>query len=135
MKTAITSFIILLMLLCSCTSNLEEESTNPLKGTWKLLYAEWSRADTIVFVFPDSIPDGKAIKVYTDSLFFVIGAMNNVYAHSGPYTVDGDQCMEKIDMATSESLEGSQVEIAFSVSNDTLSLKGSWFTEKWIRME
>lgn len=135
MKTAITSAIVVFMLFISCTSNQVEENTSPLKGTWKLLYAEYSRADTIAFLFPESMPDGKAIKVYTDSLFFVIGHMNNVYAHYGTYTVDGDQCVEKIDIATSESFEGDQVEISFNVGNDTLSLKGPWFDEKWIRME
>jgi hypothetical protein len=133
-KTLGLLVIIITVSVFSCQTNEPEKAAGPLEGVWELVSAEWAQGDSIT-PFPNPDISEKSIKFYSGSHFFVIGNIGTVYSVSGTYTVDGNECIEVIDLNSAGMSPGDEFTINFVIEDNILNLESDWFKETWKRLE
>ena len=111
-----------------------------IKGTWKLVYAEWVSPDTAMTRNLSNYSNPR-MKIFTNS-YFAFGSQNvngSIAAGGGEYTLTGDTLTEHVKYHTVESLVNQSFTYKVWIQNDTLYQKGKIQNynclEKYIRVE
>jgi len=123
MKKHNLMFVFLLVFLFGC----RPEKKNPIEGTWDLISAKYTRADTTISMTKDKVNHG--MKMIHDNHFVFVGRFvlkNDTIDNygGGTYTLEDHNYTETILYHTSKSVIGKTVHFEVYVNNDTLLQKG-----------
>ena len=122
---------ILTAVAISCTEekkkDAETSSTNPIKGTWKLLTGTLiEKGDTVV---TDYTTDRSFIKIINDSHFAFLSHTlrkdtTDFSAGGGSYTITGNNYTEHLEYCSAKEWEGHDFTFTVTITNDTLIQSG-----------
>ncbi len=112
MKTFLSIFIVLTVMITSCSAPQQEapvEMKTPaqeLEGVWKLTYGKFTYPDTVI-----EVTDSRAVKILVGGRF-ALGNQDTdstLTAGGGTYEYDGQTYTENIEYFTIPSLVGQSV--------------------------
>lgn len=120
MKRALFLIMAILVIIPACTKKV----SNPVLGTWTLIYAKQVSGDSVTASFPGSY-NGSQVKMWNDDYWMFSGRFTSdtVTAASfggGTYSLDGVIYRETIRYHTSVALIDSTILMRVVVRNDTL---------------
>jgi hypothetical protein len=118
--------IILIIALClvNC-SNENEQKSNKLVGTWKMIYAEIIENDSLKI---KDLTNTSFIKIINDSHFSFFNqeknSSNNFYGGAGTYTLDGSLYIETLNYTAVNAIKNHTFPFTIRFKGDTLIQSG-----------
>lgn len=114
-------FLFLLFVLFPFCLVAQNDSPNPLKGTWKLVNSQWGKMKKL------KKPKREIYKIFTDKHFFFIYYSDKKFsgAGGGTYSYTADSFTEKLDYYSWDSTAvGSPQTFDWTITNNQLNQKG-----------
>ena len=120
-----------LVLGFSC-SNEKEQS---MKGVWQYVSGEY-KSDDSTLVFTNE--DVNSMKVYSDKYYSMnthIKSSGDYFAHSGLYSLNGDEYTEIFKINKNPEMVGKSETFKYQISGNQLEISSEWLKEVWIKIE
>ena len=120
MKASVLFCLMISVIILGCAS----QKSSPVEGAWKLVYATWTRGDTLIGEFPGKWT-GSDIKMWSKGYFVFVGRFKSDTTFSdsyggGRYKLAGNRYEEIIQFHTWTSAVGDTVKMLMEIRNDTL---------------
>ena len=115
-------FIVLVLNLWSCQ---KQSQSNPLIGTWKLVYAETNENDSIKI---KDLSNTQFIKIINHTHFAFFNQKNegneNYYGGAGTYTLNENDYIETLSFTSVGAMKNHRFPFKVSVKDDSLIQSG-----------
>lgn len=135
--------VILIVTLFSCQ---QQPKSNPIVGTWKLVYAETNENDSIKI---KDLSNTQFIKIINDTHFAFFNQQNdgnkNYYGGAGTYTLSNKDYEETLSFTSVEAIKNHRFPFKLHIKGDSLIQSGlelikeagidRTITEKYIRIQ
>lgn len=119
------ALLIILVTTFSCHQKETLKSSNPIEGTWKMVYAEILENDSLKL---KDLSNTTFIKIINKSHFSFFNQENtgnkNFYGGAGSYLLKGNSYTETLTFTDSEALKNHQFSFHILVKGDTLIQSG-----------
>ena len=129
MKYHLLIFSLLFVFNCS---NAKEQN---LKGVWQYVSGEY-KSDDSTLVFTNE--DVNSMKVYSDNYYSMnthIKSSDDYVAHSGMYSLNGDEYTEIFKISKNSEMVGKSETFKYQISRNQLEISSEWLKEVWIKIE
>ena len=129
MKYHLLIFSLLFVFNCS---NAKEQN---LKGVWQYVSGEY-KSDDSTLVFTNE--DVNSMKVYSDKYYSMnthIKSSGDYFAHSGLYSLNGDEYTEIFKINKNPEMVGKSETFKYQISRNQLEISSEWLKEVWIKIE
>ena len=116
------------LILAGCTTEETKECTNPIKGVWKMQYAEFSWGDTTMVWKADEM--NQQTKMWTKGNFAFVNLSISeeegvkTVGGSGTYCLKGDTLTEHLEIMSDKASLGETIMFIVKIKGDTLIQKG-----------
>ncbi len=116
--------IVLFVAVCMLVPGCAPQKSAPVEGAWKLVYATYTKSDSLMEVFPGK-GTGSDMKIWTRSHFLFVGRYKldttvTVSYGGGTYLLEGDRYQENIMYHARTPYIGETIKMLLEVKNDTL---------------
>ena len=123
--------ILSLVFVFNC-SNTKEQN---LKGVWQYVSGEYKSEDsTLVYTNEDV----NSMKVYSDKYYSInthIKSSGDYFAHSGLYSLNGDEYTEIFKISKNPEMVGKSETFKYQISRNQLEISSEWLKEVWKKIE
>ena len=129
MKYHLLIFSLVFVFNCS---NAKEQN---LKGVWQYVSGEY-KSDDSTLVFTNE--DVNSMKVYSDKYYSMnthIKSSGDYVAHSGLYSLNGDEYTEIFKISKNPEMVGKSETFKYQISRNQLEISSEWLKEVWIKIE
>ena len=129
MKYHLLIFSLVFVFNCS---NAKEQN---LKGVWQYVSGEY-KSDDSTLVFTNE--DVNSMKVYSDNYYSMnthIKSSDDYVAHSGMYSLNGDEYTEIFKISKNPEMVGKSETFKYQISRNQLEISSEWLKEVWIKIE
>ena len=129
MKYHLLIFSLLFVFNCS---NAKEQN---LKGVWQYVSGEY-KSDDSTLVFTNE--DVNSMKVYSDTYYSInthIKSSDDYVAHSGLYSLNGDEYTEIFKISKNSEMVGKSETFKYQISGNQLEISSEWLKEVWKKIE
>ena len=129
MKYHLLIFSLLFVFNCS---NAKEQN---LKGVWQYVSGEY-KSDDSTLVFTNE--DVNSMKVYSDKYYSMnthIKSSGDYFAHSGLYSLNGDEYTEIFKISKNSEMVGKSETFKYQISRNQLEISSEWLKEVWKKIE
>ena len=129
MKYHLLIFSLVFVFNCS---NAKEQN---LKGVWQYVSGEY-KSDDSTLVFTNE--DVNSMKVYSDNYYSMnthIKSSDDYVAHSGMYTLHGDEYTEIFKISKNPEMVGKSETFKYQISGNQLEISSEWLKEVWKKIE
>tara|TARA_Y100001936_G_scaffold211394_1_gene218853 strand:- start:113 stop:502 length:390 start_codon:yes stop_codon:yes gene_type:complete len=129
MKYHLLIFSLVFVFNCS---NTKEQN---LKGVWQYVSGEY-KSDDSTLVFTNE--DVNSMKVYSDKYYSMnthIKSSGDYFAHSGLYSLNGDEYTEIFKINKNPEMVGKSETFKYQISRNQLEISSEWLKEVWIKIE
>ena len=129
MKYHLLIFSLLFIFNCS---NAKEQN---LKGVWQYVSGEY-KSDDSTLVFTNE--DVNSMKVYSDNYYSMnthIKSSDDYVAHSGLYSLNGDEYTEIFKISKNPEMVGKSETFKYQISGNQLEISSEWLKEVWKKIE
>ena len=129
MKYHLLIFSLVFVFNCS---NTKEQN---LKGVWQYVSGEY-KSDDSTLVFTNE--DVNSMKVYSDKYYSMnthIKSSGDYFAHSGLYSLNGDEYTEIFKISKNPEMVGKSEIFKYQISRNQLEISSEWLKEVWIKIE
>tara|TARA_B100000700_G_scaffold49926_1_gene52916 strand:- start:163 stop:552 length:390 start_codon:yes stop_codon:yes gene_type:complete len=129
MKYHLLIFSLVFVFNCS---NTKEQN---LKGVWQYVSGEY-KSDDSTLVFTNE--DVNSMKVYSDKYYSMnthIKSSGDYFAHSGLYSLNGDEYTEIFKISKNPEMVGKSETFKYQISRNQLEISSEWLKEVWIKIE
>ena len=129
MKYYLLIFSLVLVFNCS---NEKEQS---MKGVWQYVSGEY-KSDDSTLVFTNE--DVNSMKVYSDKYYSMnthIKSSGDYFAHSGLYSLNGDEYTEIFKISKNSEMVGKSETFKYQISRNQLEISSEWLKEVWKKIE
>ena len=129
MKYHLLIFSLVFVFNCS---NAKEQN---LKGVWQYVSGEY-KSDDSTLVFTNE--DVNSMKVYSDKYYSMnthIKSSGDYFAHSGLYSLNGDEYTEIFKINKNPEMVGKSETFKYQISRNQLEISSEWLKEVWIKIE
>ncbi len=123
--------LLILSLVFSC-SNVKEHS---IKGVWQYVSGEYKSGDSTVVL---TNQDVNSMKVYSDTYYSInthIKSSDDYVAHSGLYSLNGDEYTEIFKISKNSEMVGKSETFKYQISGNQLEISSEWLKEVWKKIE
>ena len=123
--------ILSLVFVFNC-SNTKEQN---LKGVWQYVSGEY-KSDDSTLVFTNE--DVNSMKVYSDKYYSMnthIKSSGDYFAHSGLYSLNGDEYTEIFKINKNPEMVGKSETFKYQISGNQLEISSEWLKEVWKKIE
>ena len=123
--------ILSLVFVFNC-SNTKEQN---LKGVWQYVSGEY-KSDDSTLVFTNE--DVNSMKVYSDKYYSMnthIKSSGDYFAHSGLYSLNGDEYTEIFKISKNPEMVGKSETFKYQISGNQLEISSEWLKEVWKKIE
>ena len=129
MKYHLLIFSLVFVFNCS---NAKEQN---LKGVWQYVSGEY-KSDDSTLVFTNE--DVNSMKVYSDNYYSMnthIKSSDDYVAHSGLYSLNGDEYTEIFKISKNPEIVGKSETFKYQISGNQLEISSEWLKEVWKKIE
>ena len=129
MKYHLLIFSLVFVFNCS---NAKEQN---LKGVWQYVSGEY-KSDDSTLVFTNE--DVNSMKVYSDTYYSInthIKSSDDYVAHSGLYSLNGDEYTEILKISKNYEMVGKSETFKYQISGNQLEISSEWLKEVWKKIE
>ena len=129
MKYHLLIFSLVFVFNCS---NAKEQN---LKGVWQYVSGEY-KSDDSTLVFTNE--DVNSMKVYSDKYYSMnthIKSSGDYFAHSGLYSLNGDEYTEIFKISKNPEMVGKSEIFKYQISRNQLEISSEWLKEVWKKIE
>ena len=129
MKYHLLIFSLLFVFNCS---NEKEQS---IKGVWQYVSGEYKSGDSTVVLTNEDV---NSMKVYSDTYYSInthIKSSDDYVAHSGLYSLNGDEYTEIFKISKNPEMVGKSETFKYQISRNQLEISSEWLKEVWIKIE
>ena len=129
MKYHLLIFSLVFVFNCS---NAKEQN---LKGVWQYVSGEY-KSDDSTLVFTNE--DVNSMKVYSDKYYSMnthIKSSGDYFAHSGLYSLNGDEYTEIFKISKNPEMVGKSETFKYQISRNQLEISSEWLKEVWKKIE
>ena len=129
MKYHLLIFSLVFVFNCS---NAKEQN---LKGVWQYVSGEY-KSDDSTLVFTNE--DVNSMKVYSDKYYSMnthIKSSGDYFAHSGLYSLNGDEYTEIFKISKNPEMVGKSETFKYQISGNQLEISSEWLKEVWKKIE
>ena len=129
MKYHLLIFSLVFVFNCS---NAKEQN---LKGVWQYVSGEY-KSDDSTLVFTNE--DVNSMKVYSDNYYSMnthIKSSDDYVAHSGMYSLNGDEYTEIFKISKNPEMVGKSETFKYQISGNQLEISSEWLKEVWKKIE
>ena len=129
MKYYLLIFSLVLVFNCS---NEKEQS---MKGVWQYVSGEYKSGDSTVVLTNEDV---NSMKVYSDTYYSMnthIKSSDDYVAHSGLYSLNGDEYTEIFKISKNPEMVGKSETFKYQISRNQLEISSEWLKEVWIKIE
>ena len=129
MKYHLLIFSLVFVFNCS---NAKEQN---LKGVWQYVSGEY-KSDDSTLVFTNE--DVNSMKVYSDNYYSMnthIKSSDDYVAHSGMYSLNGDEYTEIFKISKNSEMVGKSETFIYQISGNQLEISSEWLKEVWKKIE
>ena len=129
MKYHLLIFSLVFVFNCS---NAKEQN---LKGVWQYVSGEY-KSDDSTLVFTNE--DVNSMKVYSDKYYSMnthIKSSDDYVAHSGLYSLNGDEYTEIFKISKNPEMVGKSETFKYQISRNQLEISSEWLKEVWKKIE
>ena len=129
MKYHLLIFSLVFVFNCS---NAKEQN---LKGVWQYVSGEY-KSDDSTLVFTNE--DVNSMKVYSDNYYSMnthIKSSDDYVAHSGMYSLNGDEYTEIFKISKNFEMVGKSETFKYQISGNQLEISSEWLKEVWKKIE
>ena len=129
MKYHLLIFSLVFVFNCS---NTKEQN---LKGVWQYVSGEY-KSDDSTLVFTNE--DVNSMKVYSDKYYSMnthIKSSGDYFAHSGLYSLNGDEYTEIFKINKNPEMVGKSETFKYQISRNQLEISSEWLKEVWKKIE
>ena len=129
MKYHLLIFSLVFVFNCS---NTKEQN---LKGVWQYVSGEY-KSDDSTLVFTNE--DVNSMKVYSDNYYSMnthIKSSDDYVAHSGMYSLNGDEYTEIFKISKNPEMVGKSETFKYQISRNQLEISSEWLKEVWKKIE
>ena len=123
--------ILSLVIVFSC-SNVKEHS---IKGVWQYVSGEYKSGDSTVVLTNEDV---NSMKVYSDTYYSInthIKSGDDYVAHSGLYSLNGDEYTEIFKISKNSEMVGKSETFKYQISGNQLEISSEWLKEVWKKIE
>lgn len=118
----LTVLVILVLTFFGCEY---QSKSNPIKGTWKLVYAETIENDSIKI---KDLSNTQFVKIINDTHFAFFNQQNdgneNYYGGAGTYILDENDYEETLSFTSVEAIKNHKFPFKIRISGDSLIQSG-----------
>ena len=125
----------LLILSLVFVFNCSNEKEHSIKGVWQYVSGEY-KSDDSTLVFTNE--DVNSMKVYSDKYYSMnthIKSSGDYFAHSGLYSLNGDEYTEIFKISKNPEMVGKSETFKYQISRNQLEISSEWLKEVWIKIE
>ena len=129
MKYYLLIFSLVLVFNCS---NEKEQS---MKGVWQYVSGEYKSGDSTVVLTNEDV---NSMKVYSDTYYSInthIKSSDDYVAHSGLYSLNGDEYTEIFKISKNFEMVGKSETFKYQISGNQLEISSEWLKEVWKKIE
>ena len=129
MKYYLLIFSLVLVFNCS---NEKEQS---MKGVWQYVSGEYKSGDSTVVLTNEDV---NSMKVYSDTYYSInthIKPSDDYVAHSGLYSMKGDEYTEIFKISKNSDMVGKSETFKYQISGNQLEISSEWLKEVWKKIE
>ena len=125
----------LLILSLVFVFNCSNEKEHSIKGVWQYVSGEYKSGDSTVVL---TNQDVNSMKVYSDTYYSInthIKSSDDYVAHSGLYSLNGDEYTEIFKINKNPEMVGKSETFKYQISRNQLEISSEWLKEVWIKIE
>lgn len=116
---------VLIILIATFFSCQEQPNSNPIVGTWKLVYAETNENDSITL---KDLRNTQFVKIINDTHFAFFNQQNNgnenYYGGAGTYTLSNNDYEETLSFTSVEAIKNHRFPFKINIKGDSLIQSG-----------
>jgi hypothetical protein len=115
--------------------NCSNEKEQSIKGVWQYVSGEY-KSDDSTLVFTNE--DVNSMKVYSDNYYSMnthIKSSDDYVAHSGMYSLNGDEYTEIFKISKNPEMVGKSETFKYQISGNQLEISSEWLKEVWKKIE
>ena len=123
----------LLILSLVFVFNCSNEKEQSIKGAWQYVSGEYKSGDSTVVLTNEDV---NSMKVYSDTYYSInthIKSSDDYVAHSGLYSLNGDEYTEIFKISKNSEMVGKSETFKYQISGNQLEISSEWLKEVWKR--
>ena len=125
----------LLILSLVFVFNCSNEKEHSIKGVWQYVSGEYKSGDSTVVLTNEDV---NSMKVYSDTYYSInthIKSGDDYVAHSGLYSLNGDEYTEIFKISKNSEMVGKSETFKYRISGNQLEISSEWLKEVWKKIE
>ena len=125
----------LLILSLVFVFNCSNEKEHSIKGVWQYVSGEYKSGDSTVVLTNEDV---NSMKVYSDTYYSInthIKSSDDYVAHSGLYSLNGDEYTEIFKISKNPEMVGKSETFKYQISRNQLEISSEWLKEVWKKIE
>ena len=125
----------LLILSLVFVFNCSNEKEHSIKGAWQYISGEYKSGDSTIVLTNEDV---NSMKVYSDTYYSInthIKSSDDYVAHSGLYSLNGDEYTEIFKISKNSEMVGKSVTFKYQISRNQLEISSEWLKEVWKKIE
>ena len=106
-----------------------------MKGVWQYVSGEYKSGDSTVVLTSEDV---NSMKVYSDTYYSInthIKSSDDYVAHSGLYSLNGDEYTEIFKISKNSEMVGKSETFKYQISGNQLEISSEWLKEVWKKIE
>tara|TARA_Y100000588_G_scaffold237585_1_gene251274 strand:- start:48 stop:437 length:390 start_codon:yes stop_codon:yes gene_type:complete len=115
--------------------NCSNEKEQSIKGVWQYVSGEYKSGDSTVVLTNEDV---NSMKVYSDTYYSInthIKSSDDYVAHSGLYSLNGDEYTEIFKISKNFEMVGNSETYKYQISGNQLEISSEWLKEVWKKIE
>ena len=115
--------------------NCSNEKEQSIKGVWQYVSGEYKSGDSTVVLTNEDV---NSMKVYSDTYYSInthIKSSDDYVAHSGLYSLNGDEYTEIFKISKNSEMVGKSETVKYQISGNQLEISSEWLKEVWKKIE
>ena len=115
--------------------NCSNEKEHSIKGVWQYVSGEYKSGDSTVVLTNEDV---NSMKVYSDKYYSMnthIKSSGDYFAHSGLYSLNGDEYTEIFKINKNPEMVGKSETFKYQISGNQLEISSEWLKEVWKKIE
>ena len=125
----------LLILSLVFVFNCSYEKEYSIKGAWQYISGEYKSGDSTIVLTNEDV---NSMKVYSDTYYSInthIKSSDDYVAHSGLYSLNGDEYTEIFKISKNSEMVGKSETFKYQISGNQLEISSEWLKEVWKKIE
>ena len=125
----------LLILSLIFVFNCSNEKEHSIKGVWQYVSGEYKSGDSTLVLTNEDV---NSMKVYSDTYYSInthIKPSDDYVAHSGLYSMKGDEYTEIFKINKNPEMVGKSETFKYQISRNQLEISSEWLKEVWKKIE